>query len=214
MTGEPPRFPAESPVQAMRMVREIEPGEGGVLILPGLARWALGLNEGDLLAVEEQGWHGGRMRFHVYAGRLWGLHEAVSHPWPYVEELLRLPMAAVGPAGALSLPEPLAERMGGPAVLSAWVEPGGRGFSLEPREGGRVRRELWAQARYRLPVGPDLRVRLPADALWALSAREEMVAVPDSLLLTPRLEPGSRLALIVSVSLEGASLRVESEPDL
>ena len=200
-------------MQAMRVVMVLEPGEGGALILPGVVRWGLGLNEGDLLAVEEQTRPRGLLRFRGYAGRLRRLHEAVHHPWPFVEELLRMPMAAVGPAGALAMPEEIAEQPRGPAVLRAWVDRGQRGFTLEGPEEERRSSELWAQARYTLPLEPDGRVRLPADALWALSATEATIAVPESLFVTPRLKPGSRLALILSVSPGGASFRVELETD-
>jgi hypothetical protein len=211
LTGAPPRFPEESPVQAMRMVTVLEPGEGGALILPGVVRWGLGLNEGDLLAVEKLK---GRLRFHGYAGRLRRLHEAVRHPWPFVEELLRRPMAAVGPAGALTMPEEIAERLRDGAVLRAWVDWGQRGFTLERPEAGRSSPKLWARARYTLPLEPGGRVRLPADALWALSATEAMIAVPESLFGTPWLKPGPQIALILSVSPGGVSFRVELEADL
>ena len=62
--------------------------------------------------------------------------EGCAHPWPFVEELLRLRMAAVGPRGALRLPEEAeALRTGGQALLRAERHGGERAFTLEPLVG-------------------------------------------------------------------------------
>jgi hypothetical protein len=203
----------------LRLVTPLEAGAGGGLVLPGVVLWALGLNEGDLVAAEPREGTTGRVNFRGYGERVRRAIEGYSHPWPWVEELLRLPMAAVGPEGTLALPEEIAGRLAlnapGDLLLSAWVERGSRGFAMERRvDGRRASPELRAEASYTLPVGPDFRIALPADALWALSLEEETVPLPGLLRASLPLNPESRVTLVVSLFQQTASFRLEPCPDL
>jgi hypothetical protein len=95
--------------------------ENGFPVIPGTALWALNLQEGDLLTVEVESCGGpGIFRFQSYLGNLEFLLDVCAEPWPYIEPLLREPMAAVGPRGTLLLPEEVAALLKpqeGPLVL-------------------------------------------------------------------------------------------------
>jgi hypothetical protein len=194
----------------MRAAMPLAADETRTLRLPPVIRWALGLNEGDLLAAESP--EGTGVRFWSYGERARRASEDCGDPWPYVEELLRLPMTALDPGGTLRLPDAIAARLGalsgGTLFLRAWVERGQRGLSLERREGRQPAPELWAEARYSLEVEPDCRVLLPADALWALSGTREPTP-PETLRLEALLIPSTRVVLIVTLQGEDASFRME-----
>jgi hypothetical protein len=138
--------------------------EAGRPVLPDLVLWAFSLNEGDLLAVSREESERFRCRFRSYGERVWTVSEDYSHPWPFIEEMLRLPLAAVGPQGALWLPRQaaaLALRPRDPLLLCVDPDPVGTGFTLEPAAGRRVTPRLFLHATYRLPVEAGCRVRLP-----------------------------------------------------
>ncbi len=77
--------------------------ENGLPVLPEIVLWALNLQEGDLLTVEER--DGSRFCFQSYLCELEFLLDTCYVPWPYVEPVLRKSMAAVGPNGTLLLPD-------------------------------------------------------------------------------------------------------------
>jgi hypothetical protein len=189
MNGDdrPPRFPpGRSPVRWLgRSELPIFAAEGGRPVLPDLILWAFSLNEGDLLAVSREGSDGFRCRFRSYGEAVWTIADGIGDAWFYIKELLRLPMAAVGPHGALLLPKEaaaLALRPRDPLLLrvESWM---GEGFTLEPSAGRRISPELSLQAHYLLPVEPGFQVRLPEDVVWALD-----------------LHPGDRLACKTSLA--------------
>jgi len=76
--------------------------ENGAPVLPEAVLWALNLQEGDLLTVESEG---SGILFHSYLCQLEFLLDVCAEPWPFIEPVLRKPMAAVGPNGTLRLPE-------------------------------------------------------------------------------------------------------------
>jgi hypothetical protein len=169
----PPRFylgskrvywhqPSQMPITA----------EGGSLRLPKLILWAFRLNEGDLLAVSPEESEGLRCRFRSYGAMVRGIVEAIGEPWVFIEPLLRLPKAAVGPLGALDLPEEarsLAPAERTPLFLRV---DGREGFTLQPANGRRISPRLLAQAAYVLPVESGSEVKLPEDVLWVLGLGE------------------------------------------
>ena len=174
-SGSPPLFAARSPVVEMRAVFPLTVGEDGMAILPGEVRWALGLNPGDLLLVE---WDEGtreRLTFRSYAARLRSAVESFDRPWPWVEESLELPMAAVAPGGGLMLPKVgvilLGDRPGIRQTLRAWVQAGERWFTVQRADARHVPEKISLEARHVLPIEPGCRVTLPADVLWALSLK-------------------------------------------
>jgi antitoxin component of MazEF toxin-antitoxin module len=198
----------------MRTVIPLRIEEKRALRLPRVVLWALGLNAGDLLAVDRRE-GGDRAGFRSYGERVRRAVQGCSHPWIYVEELLRLPMTAVGADGAVILPDAVAARLGfelgDELLLQAWVERGDRGFTLERLEGRRIAADLWAEARYSLAVEADCRVTLPADALWALSlsAPQNASNPPKSLRLEALLIPSTRVLLVVTLLESGACFRLE-----
>jgi hypothetical protein len=93
--------------------------ENGSPVLPETVLWALNLQEGDLLTVEETG-DSRILLFQSYLGNLEFLLDVCVEPWPCLEPILRKPMAAVGPKGTLLLPAgaaALVKPQGGPLVL-------------------------------------------------------------------------------------------------
>ncbi|MGH7489079.1 MAG: hypothetical protein ACREMY_26270, partial [bacterium] len=114
----PPRFaPGGSPVVRWHATLPVVTAEDGSPILLPFVRWAFSLHEGDLLAGSPDAALAGSWRFLTYGARVWGAAEGCLHPWPYVEELLRLPMAAVESNGVLRLPEEAEALRGGPVQL-------------------------------------------------------------------------------------------------
>ncbi|MBW8875935.1 MAG: hypothetical protein JF614_13295 [Acidobacteria bacterium] len=166
----PPRFsPARNPVNRLRATLPVIAAEDGSPVLPGFILWAFALNEGDLLAVEPGPDPDRSCRFRSYAERVWSAQEGFAHPWPWVEELLRQRMAAVGPRGALRLPEEARARLAcGQVLLRAESHAWRDSFTLEPVGGRRLDPELLLQAGYLLPVLPGFQVMLPEDLLWML----------------------------------------------
>jgi hypothetical protein len=148
----------------------------GSPLLPGLVLWALSLNAGDLLigspsrGGDRSGWN-----FESYLERVNGSVQTGAHPWPYIEEAM-LPgaMGAVGPNGAVRLPDEAAVlvRPGGSVRLRVEDHPGRRPFTLSAERERFSSPRFFARAEYLLPVEPDLKVSLPAEALWALGLAE------------------------------------------
>jgi hypothetical protein len=98
--------------------------------------------------------------------------ETFSHPWPYLEEQLRCPMAAMEPNGALLLPDDVQARLLGGGLLlymgrNRWPFQQ-EAFGLRD---GKESPKLFVKASYDVPVLPGFRVRLPDDALWVLGLR-------------------------------------------
>ncbi|MBW8874028.1 MAG: hypothetical protein JF614_03625 [Acidobacteria bacterium] len=187
----PPRFsPAHNPVNRLRATLPVITAEDGSPVLPGFILWAFSLNEGDLLAVSPGPDPVGSCRFLSYAERVWSAKEECSHPWPHVEELLRQRMAAVGPRGALRLPEEAQALLAGGQVLLRAESHAWRGsFTLEPVGGRRLDPELFLEAGYLLPVLPGFQVMLPADLLWVLDIdKGDQLACKQSL-ATADFEP-------------------------
>lgn len=94
--------------------------ENGAPVLPEIVLRALNLQEGDLLTVESEG---SGIFLQSYLCQLEFLLDVCAEPWPYIEPVLRKPMATVGPNGTLRLPEAA-------AVL------------LKPQEGTLILRQL------------------------------------------------------------------------
>jgi hypothetical protein len=199
----PPRFPPGDSRWLLHAKLPIFVAEGGRPVLPDLLLWAFALNEGDLLAVSREEPERFRCRFRSYGQRVWSAAEGCSQPWTFIEELLRLPMAAVGPQGALLLPRaaaPLALRPRDPLLLrvESWIE---EGFTLEPAAGRRISPSLCLEARYRLPVEAGFQVRLPEDLMWALDLQAADRLACKTSLATADFEP-----LAQEESLESRSL--------
>jgi hypothetical protein len=146
-------------------------GADGSLRLPEVILWAFGLQEGDLLPVCQDALDGGRYFFkdHIQAVRTIAqaartIPQALGHPWPYIEELLRLPMASLDSFGTLLLPENASSLHGLPGeVRRLVVEPRScqGSFSLEPAERAFAPR-LCLEITYVLPAEKE-HIRLPAD---------------------------------------------------
>jgi hypothetical protein len=201
----PPRFqPAANPVYLLRAVLPVFAAEDGSPVLPDVILWAFSLNEGDLVTVSPDAADPAGCRFQSFAGRVWAAAEGCSRLWPFIEEMLQLPLAAVGPKGTLRLPETdvtWALRSGGPLLLRAEVNPGGSELTLEPAGERRRPPELILEAGYLLPVLDGFRVSLPADALWVLGLGEgDQLACKPSL-ATAEFDPFAQVE-----RLEGRSL--------
>lgn len=202
------RFPVPSPVKSFRMITVLTEWQGTAVSLPGPVLWALALNVGDTLAVTPE------------APKTWRFYPEKDGT------------EAVGPDGALELAgrfEP-----GEPLVLlaeSGNVEPS---FTLARSAGRQAGPELSALALYWLRVEPGYQVRLPADALWALSLSEgsslagrtvmwtleggpakagqtlDLRVGPGGVLPLPEaLQPGSDIRFEISVSRMGSRFRLE-----
>ncbi len=188
----------------------------GAPVLPELIRWALSLNEGDLLiASPSRGFERSDWNFASYLDRVSFILEAIRHPWPFLEsDVFHGSMAAVGPGGALVLPDEAAGlvRPGETLYLRAEHRLGeltlvSRRPSQELALGPFHFAGLAVEARYKVPIDSDLRVTLPKEALWALG-----------------LSPGDRLAgkaFLGEVAFGppwqgldyGSKLELELEPD-
>jgi hypothetical protein len=107
--------------------------ENGAPVLPETVLWALNLQEGDLLTVESED---SGIFFHSYLCQLEFLLDVCAEPWPFVEPVLRKPMAAVGPNGTLRLPEAAAllKPQEGTLVLRQLILPAGM-FELQRTAG-------------------------------------------------------------------------------
>jgi hypothetical protein len=158
----------------------------GAVSLPGAILWALSLNEGDLVAADLVEDEISRLRFRSYGRHVRSAMESCAHPWPFVEEVLRLLLAAVGPAGTLDLAG-LGSRNpfqpGGSLLLRAEAGHGEPWFTLEPAAGWPAL-ELEAHALYRLRVEAGFRVLVPEDALWALCLSEGSAVTCKTILNT------------------------------
>jgi len=186
----PPRFSTEdSPVNWLRATLPLFAADDGSPVLHRFVRWAFSLNEGDLLAVSPDAASADSWRFVSYGRRVWNAADGCLHPWPYVEELLRLPMAAMEPHGVIRLPDEALELRAGSALLRAEVGPQGRAFTLQPLGDRPIHLERFLQAQYLLPVLKGFRVMLPADMLWVLNLRpgEPLVCKPS--LATAEFKP-------------------------
>jgi hypothetical protein len=110
---------------------------------------------------------------------------AIRHPWPFLEsDVFHGSMGAIGPGGTLVLPDEAAAlvRPGETLYLRAEHRLGeltlvSRRPSQEPAPRPFHFAGLAVEARYKVPIDPDLRATLPKEALWALG-----------------LSPGDRLA--------------------
>ncbi|HEV8583139.1 MAG TPA: hypothetical protein VGX68_29075 [Thermoanaerobaculia bacterium] len=167
--------------------------EDGSLLLSKVILWAFRLNEGDLLTVSEvEGADTFRCQFRSYGMGVSIIADGIGQPWPFIEKMLRQPMAAVGPQGALLLPEeaaPLAAPGG--ALLRVW--PGLEdGFSLEQAAGRISSPGLFLRATYALPLEDGCQVRLPEDVLWVLDLHEGDVLAYRTLLGMADFEPFAR----------------------
>jgi len=142
--------------------------EDGSPILLSFVLWAFSLNEGDLLAVSPDAARAGSWRFLSYGERVWNAADGCLDPWPHIEELLRLPMAAVGPNGVLRLPVEAEELRTGSVLLRVEVDPQGRAFTVEPLDQRSIDAEWFLEAHYVLPIQPGFQVMLPDDLMWVL----------------------------------------------
>jgi hypothetical protein len=171
LAGDPPPHfsPASEWVPWLRATLPLPAAKDGSHLLPGVVRWAYSLNEGDLLAVSP-GLMDSSCRFESYARSLRNAAEECLDPRPWIEELLRLPLAAVGPRGALRLPEEAqAVLAGGKVLLRAESElPWHFEFHLERVARRRSPSKLSLVMAYLLPVLPGLQAMLPQDVVWAL----------------------------------------------
>lgn len=172
-------------------------GEDRSLRLPSAILWAFRLNEGDLLTVERV--EPRRYRFESYAGAVRGIVQMIGHPWPYIEKLLEVPMAAVGPRGELLLPQEAIALAGSPGEqLRLIVEPGPaqNGFILEPAQKERISSKLLLEVRYVLSVVEGY-IRVPEDLLSILGVAEgSVLAYKTSLATVDFAAPGQSDSLI------------------
>jgi hypothetical protein len=157
-------------------------GEDGSLCLPEVILWAFRLSEGDLLTISRDRTEASCYRFEGYTQAVRTITEGIGHPWPYIEELLRLQMAAIGPRGTLSFPEEAAA-LSRPSEesLRLVVEPGlfQRSFRLEPAE-STVSAHLCLEIRYVLSVEKGY-VRVPDDLRSIASLDEKLLAYETGL---------------------------------
>jgi hypothetical protein len=154
--------------------------------LPGPVLWTLSLNEGDLVAADLAEGEISRLRFRSYGLRVRSAVESCDQPWPFVEEVLHLPLAAVGPAGALDLSSLGSHnpfQPGEPLLLKAEAGHGEPWFTLE-RAAGWSALKLEAHALYRLRVEDGFQVLVPEDALWALCLSEGSAVTCKTILNT------------------------------
>ncbi len=166
----PPRFaPGGSPVtRCNATLPGVAARDGSPILLP-FVRWALWLNVGDLLAASPAVDVDGAWRFQSYEDRVWSSATACLQPWPFVEELLRRPLAAVGRDGVLWLAEEAEALLGGQLLLRVEVDAQLRELTLEPWAAGRrLDLETRLEASYVLPILPGFQVMLPEDLLWVL----------------------------------------------
>src|SRR6185295_6167129 len=169
--------------------------EDGSLLLPKVILWAFRLNEGDLLTVSREEGEGFRCRFRSYGAAVWTITDGIGCSWPFLEKLLRLPMAVVGPQGALLLPEEAALLASTPRVSLLRVPPRpGDGFTLEPVDERRmVSPRPCLEALYTLPVESGSQIRLPQDVLWVLGLGEGDRLACKTSLGTADFEPWAKL---------------------
>jgi hypothetical protein len=178
---EDPAAPIEPPSPLFywsgRSELPISFGDDGSLCLPGVILWAFRLSEGDLLIFSRDITETSCYHFEGYTQAVRTITEGIGRPWPYIEELLRLPMAAIGPRGTLSLPEEAA-LLSRPSEKSIRlvVEPGPlqRSFRLESVE-SEVSAHLCLEIRYVLPVERGY-VRVPADLRSIAGLDEKLLA--------------------------------------
>jgi hypothetical protein len=190
--GAPPRFPpGRGPAYwTHRSELLLSRAESGALVLPKVILWAFGLNEGDLLTVTREPGETFRCRFQSYGTWLWISAEGMSHPWPFIEKMLRRPMAAVGRGGTLRLPEEAAPLARPGDVLLLVAPELGDGFLVEPAAGRRISSpQLYLEALYVLPVEDGCLIRLPQDVLWVLGLAEGDLLVFTAFLGTADFEP-------------------------
>jgi hypothetical protein len=165
-------------------------------ILPVIL-WAFRLNEGDLLTVERV--EPRRYRFESYTGAVRGIVGMIGHPWPYIEKLLEVPMAAVGPRGEILLPQEANGLAGAPGEqLRLIVEPGPaqNGFILEPAQKESISAKLLLEVRYVLSVVEGY-IRVPEDLLSILGLAEgSALAYKTSLAMVDFAAPGQSDSLI------------------
>ena len=181
----PPRFaPGGSPVVRWKATLPVVRAEDGSPILLPFERWAFWLNEGDLLALSPDAARAGSWRFLSYGERVWNAADGCLDPWPYIEELLRRPMAAVGPNGVLRLPAEAEELRTGSVLLRADVDLQERAFTIEPLDDRPIDAEWFLEAHYVLPILPGFQVMLPDDLLWELDlGKGDPLAYSSSLAL-------------------------------
>ncbi len=182
--------------------------ENGLPVLPDLVLWSLALSEGDLLTVR-QGFGGQSHHFQSYLANLELVLDLVSQPWPYIEPMLRLPMAVIGARGTLLLPEEegaSAVRKPGAVVLRT-----DRGtddlFTLQMDAEPPSSPFLFVVKEYTLPILSRDRVVLPEEALWLLGLQGGARLACKASLSQAEFEPASR-----AKSLKGLSW-IDVEPD-
>lgn len=146
--------------------------KNGWPLLPEVVLWALNLQAGDLLTVEETPGLAS-YRFQSYLGQLESLGEGLVQPWPYIESMLRQPMAAVGPSGTLLLPENAAALLDvqrGALILRADLTSwhASHLFELKRTASPPSAPEIWVEREHTLPILFRDRVTLPAEVLWLL----------------------------------------------
>jgi hypothetical protein len=157
-------------------------GDDGSFRLPEVILWAFRLDEGNLLTLSRDTTEASCFRFESYTQALRTITEGIGRPWPYIEELLRLPMVAIGPRGRLSFQEEAAALSRPPGEsLRLVVEPGPfqRSFRLEPAE-SEVSAHLCLEIRYVLPVEKGY-VRVPDDLRSIASLDEKLLAYETGL---------------------------------
>ena len=164
--------------------------EDGSIRLPDIILWAFYLNEGDLLTVSRWEDETPRYTFQSYGKWLWINAEGMTHPWFYNEQMLRLPMAAVGPRGTLLLPDEaaLALRPGDSLLLVAASEPWD-GFTLERAGKRRIFQKLCVHADYVVPVEEGAKLRLPEEVRWVLRLAEGDPLACETSMATADFEP-------------------------
>ena len=168
---------------------------GGNPVLPEILRWALSLNEGDLLiASASEGFESVEWKFACYLDRVEQAIETYSQPWRAIEEMvLSGRMAQVGRNGTLVLPRE-----------GAWDEP----ISLRAEDrldsflvaAKKSSERFFVEARYTLPLAAGPRVTLPAEALWALGLSPGDQLKGEAFLAELRVGP--RLGYGKSIELE------------
>lgn len=198
------RFEEPSRVRTLRAALPVTVREDLAVELPLVIRWALSLSEGGMVAADLETAGGLRARFRLYERRVRGVVEACADPWPFLLELLELPMGRIVAGGAVELPEEIAEvlhpRPGDRLLLRVWPDLYDWSFLLERDEEGRTVPELYAVASYPLRVEEGDRVVPPEDALRFLPDPSQAFRIP------PFLRGCAWVRLSVKISERGAAL--------
>jgi hypothetical protein len=150
----------------------------GRIVLPELILWARALNEGDLLiAVPSRSFESEDWKITKYLDQVSSIVRMVRNPWTFFEsDVFHGYMGAMGPGGTLVLPDEAGTLVRPGESVRLQTDDRTESFTLSsrmPRPESFDRfspfPSFFLEARYKVPLAPDLRVTFPEEALWALA---------------------------------------------